>query len=136
MPPLAIGFPQDKLRITVVIMNMCIFGAVALGPFIGGLQAQSFTPGGCCSSTVAGIAAVALVLTVLTFEDSPPANPDSPRDIRAIGLATVGCVAAFFGASELTSHRFLDPATIIPLLGGLAAIVVLVIYQYRASGRC
>ncbi len=132
VPPLAIGFPQDKLRITVVIMNMCIFGAVALGPFIGGLQAQShaWRP---LFWIVAGIAAVALVLTVLTFEDSPPANPDSPRDIRAIGLATVGCVAAFFGASELTSHRFLDPATIIPLLGGLAAIVVLVIYQYRAK---
>ncbi len=40
VPPLAIGFPPDKLRITVVIMNMCIFGAVALGPFIGGLQAR------------------------------------------------------------------------------------------------
>jgi nucleotide-binding universal stress UspA family protein/MFS family permease len=132
VPPLAIGFPKDKLRITVVIMNMCIFGAVALGPFIGGLQAQShaWRP---LFWIVAGIAAVALVLTVLTFEDSPPANPDSPRDIRAIGLATVGCVAAFFGASELTSHSFLDPETIIPLLGGLAAIIVLVIYQYRAK---
>ncbi|HEX3792922.1 MAG TPA: MFS transporter [Acidimicrobiales bacterium] len=132
VPPLAIGFPQDKLRITVVIMNMCIFGAVALGPFIGGLQAQShaWRP---LFWIVAGIAAVALILTVLTFEDSPPANPDSPRDIRAIGLATVGCVAAFFGASELTSHRFLAPETIIPLFGGLAAIIVLIIYQYRAK---
>ena len=24
-----------------MIMNMCIFGAVALGPFVGGVQAQS-----------------------------------------------------------------------------------------------
>src|ERR1700734_3327100 len=91
VPPLAIGYPANKLRDTAVIMNMCIFGAVALGPFIGGLQAQShaWRP---LFWIVAGIAAVALVLTVLTFEDSPPANPDSPRDIRAIGLATVGCV--------------------------------------------
>jgi MFS family permease len=132
VPPLAIGFPKDKLRITLVIMNMCIFGAVALGPFIGGLQAEShaWRP---LFWIVAGIAAVALVLTVLTFEDSPPANLDSPRDFRAIGLAAVGCVAAFFGASELTSHRFLDPETIIPLLGGLAAIIVLIVYQYRAK---
>ena len=32
VPPLAIGYPRDKLRLTAVIMNMCIFGAVALGP--------------------------------------------------------------------------------------------------------
>src|SRR6202012_1303248 len=41
VPPLAIGFPADKLRDTAVIMNMWIFGAVALGPFFGGLQAES-----------------------------------------------------------------------------------------------
>ena len=41
VPPLAIGYPANKLRDTAVIMNMCIFGAVALGPFVGGLQAQS-----------------------------------------------------------------------------------------------
>jgi nucleotide-binding universal stress UspA family protein/MFS family permease len=132
VPPLAIGFPKEKLRITVVIMNMCIFGAVALGPFIGGLQAESnaWRP---LFWIVAAVAAGALVLSLLTFEDSPPANPDSPRGFPAIGLATVGCVAAFFGVSELTSHRFLDPITIIPLLGGLATIIVLIIYQFRAT---
>lgn len=130
-PPLAIGFPKDKLRDTAVIMNMCIFGAVALGPLIGGVQAAShaWRP---LFWIVAGVAFLALVLAALTFEDSPPANPDSPRDFPAIGLAAVGCVAAFFGASELTSHRFLDPLTIVPLFGGLAAIVLLVVYQYRS----
>jgi MFS family permease len=132
VPPLAIGFPSHRLRDTAVIMNMCIFGAVALGPFVGGLQAESnaWRP---LFWIVAAIAAVALVLAVLTFEDAPPANPDSARDLPAIALAAVGCVAAFFGASELTSHGFLDAVTILPLLGGLATIVVLVIYQYRAK---
>jgi nucleotide-binding universal stress UspA family protein/MFS family permease len=132
VPPLAIGFPKDKLRTTVVIMNVCIFGAVALGPFIGGLQAQShaWRP---LFWIVAAVAAGALLLSLLTFEDSPPANPDSPRDPLAIGLAAVGCVAAFFGVSELTSHGFSDPETIVPLLGGVATIVVLIVYQYRAT---
>jgi nucleotide-binding universal stress UspA family protein/MFS family permease len=132
VPPLAIGFPKEKLRITVVIMNMCIFGAVALGPFIGGLQAQShaWRP---LFWIVAAVAAGALLLSLLTFEDSPPANPDSPRDPLAIGLAAVGCLAAFFGVSELTSHGFSDPETIVPLLGGVATIVVLIVYQYRAT---
>jgi MFS family permease len=132
VPPLAIGYPVHKLRDTAVIMNMCIFGAVALGPFIGGLQAQA---GGWRPLfwIVAGISVAALVLAVLTFEDAPPANLDAPRDLPAIALAAVGCVAAFFGASQLTSHRFLDPVVIVPLLGGLAAIVALVVYQYRAK---
>ena len=118
VPPLAIGYPANKLRDTAVIMNMCIFGAVALGPLVGGLQAEShaWRP---LFWIVVGIAVVALILVVLTFEDSPAANPDSPRDLPAIGLAAVGCVAAFFGASELTSHAFLNVETIVPLLGGL-----------------
>jgi MFS family permease len=132
VPPLAIGYPANKLRDTAVIMNLCIFGAVALGPFIGGLQAEG---GGWRPLfwIVAGISLGAFVLSVLTFQDSPPANPDSPTDLPAIALAAVGCVAAFFGASQLTSHRFLDPIVIVPLLGGLAAIVILVVYQYRAK---
>jgi MFS family permease len=132
VPPLAIGYPANKLRDTAVIMNICIFGAVALGPFVGGLQAESnaWRP---LFWIVAAIALVALILAVLTFDDAPPANPDAPRDLRAIGLAAVGCVAAFFGASELTSHALLDAETIVPLLGGLGLIITLVVYQFRAK---
>ena len=131
VPPLAIGYPAAKLRTTAMIMNMCIFGAVALGPTIGGLQAESeaWRP---LFWIFAAVAVVALVLAILTFEDAPPANPDSPRDLRAIALAAVGCGAAFFGASELLTHSFLDGETFAPLVGGLAAIVVLIVYQFRA----
>jgi MFS family permease/nucleotide-binding universal stress UspA family protein len=130
-PPLTIGFPRAKLRYTAVIMNMCVFGAVALGPFIGGLQAESHSwrP---LFWIVAAIALVALVMAALTFEDAPPADLDAPRDLKAIGLASVGCGAAFIGASQLTSHGFADPAVSVPMLGGLALIVVLIVYQFRA----
>jgi MFS family permease len=132
VPPLAIGFPSNKLRNTAMIMNMCIFGAVALGPLLGGIQAQSnaWRP---LFWVIAGISVVALLLVVLTFEDAPAANPDAPRDLPALGLAGAGCIAAFFGVSELTSHDFSNSATILPLLVGLAIIVVLVVYQYRKS---
>jgi hypothetical protein len=132
VPPLAIGYPASRLRTTAVIMNMCIFGAVALGPAIGGLQAH-FDAWRPLFWIISAIAASALVLSVLTFDDAPPADPDSPRDPLAIALATIGCAAAFFGASELLTHSFLDPLTIVPLLGGLAMIVVLIVYQFRAK---
>jgi MFS family permease len=117
VPPLMIGYPPNKLRDTAVIMNMCIFGAVALGPFVGGVQAQS-NAGRPLFWIIAAISGAALVLALLTFDDAPPANPDAPRDPLAIGLAAVGCVAAFFGASQLTSHSFSNPVVIVPLLGG------------------
>ncbi len=132
VPPLSLGFPASKLRITGMIMNMCIFGAVALGPTIGGLQAEAnaWRP---LFWAVSGIAVLALILALLTFEDAPPADPDSPRDLPALGLAAIGCVAAFFGSSQLLTHSFLSPVTILPLVGGLLAIIVLVVYQYRAK---
>ena len=56
------------------------------------------------------------MLSLLTFEDSPPAYLDAPLDPLAIGLAAAGCAAAFFGASQLLTHRFLGPLTFLPLL--------------------
>jgi MFS family permease/nucleotide-binding universal stress UspA family protein len=130
-PPLTIGFPRDKLRNTAVIMNMCVFGAVALGPFIGGVQAEAhaWRP---LFWIVAAVASLALVLAALTFDDAPPADRDAPRDVYAIALAAAGCTAAFVGASQLTSHGFGDAAVTVPMLGGLALIVVLIVYQFRA----
>src|ERR1700754_3120799 len=88
-PPLTIGFPKEKLRYTAVIMNMCVFGAVALGPFIGGAQAEAhaWRP---LFWIIAAIAVLALIMAALTFEDAPPADLDAPRDLWAIALAAVG----------------------------------------------
>ena len=131
VPPLALGFGQDKLRWTATIMSVCIFGAVALGPTIGGIQAQAhaWRP---LFWVIAAISLSALVLSVLTFEDAPPADPSAPQAPLAIALAALGCAGAFFGSSELLTHRFLDAQTVGPLLGGLALIVILVVNQYSS----
>jgi nucleotide-binding universal stress UspA family protein/MFS family permease len=130
-PPLFLGYPADKLRWSAMIMNMCLFGAVTAGPLVGGAQA-SFHAWRPLFWIVAGIAAAGLIMSLLTFQDAPPADRSAPRDPAAIGLATAGSVAAFWGAAELTTHRFLDPVSVVPLLGGLALIIVLWVYQYRA----
>ncbi len=131
VPPLAIGFGLAKIRSTAVIMNVCIFGAVALGPTLGGIQASAhaWRP---MFWVISAISLAALALAVLTFEDAPPADPDAPRDPVALGLAATGCVAAFYGASELLTHRFLAAQTVVPLIVGLGLIVALVVNQSRA----
>jgi MFS family permease len=131
-PPLFLGYPAAKLRWTTMIMNMCIFGAVAAGPLIGGAQA-SFHAWRPLFWIAAGIAVLALALALATFEDAPPADPSAPRDGKAIALAAAGAVAAFWGVSELTTHGFLDPVAIGPLAGGLVLITALWAYQYRGT---
>jgi MFS family permease len=131
-PALFLGFPAAKLRWTAMIMSMCIFGAVALGPVIGGIEAQAdaWRP---LFWIASGIAMAALVLALLTFEDAPPADRTAPKDLVAVALAVTGCVAAFYGASQLMSHAFLDAVAFWPLIGGLALIVILLFEQYRAK---
>jgi nucleotide-binding universal stress UspA family protein/MFS family permease len=130
-PPLILGYPVGKLRSTAVIFNLCIFGAVAAGPLIGGAQA-SFHAWRPLFWIVAGVAFAGLVMSLLTFSDAPPADLSAPRDPVAIGLAATGSVAAFFGAAELLTHGFLDPVAVIPLLVGVALIASLIVYEYRA----
>jgi hypothetical protein len=132
VPPLVVAFSLSKLRWTAMILNVCIFGAVALGPLVGGIQAQAngWRP---LFWIIAGIAAAALVLSLLTFQDAPPADRSATRNPLPVGLAAAGCVALFYGASELFTHSFLDSVTLVPLAGGLALIAVLFVYQYRAK---
>jgi MFS family permease len=132
VPPLALGFGRAKLPLTATFLVMGIFGAVAAGPTIGGIQADAhgWRP---LFGIVAGIALLAFLLTILTFQDAPPADPTAPRNPAVVGLAAGGTAAAFFGASELFSHRFFAAVSFGPLIGGLALIVLLTVYQYRAS---
>ncbi len=132
VPPLVVAFSISKLRWTAMILNVCIFGAVALGPLVGGIQAQAngWRP---LFWIVAGIAAAALVLSLLTFQDAPPADRSATRNPLPVGLAAAGCVSLFYGASELLTHSFLDADTLVPLAVGLALIVALLVYQYRAK---
>ena len=69
----------------------------------------------------------------MTFQDAPPADPAAPRDPIAIGLAAAGSVAAFYGATELRTDKFLDPRTFGLLVGGLVLIAMLIVYQFRAK---
>jgi MFS family permease len=130
VPPLVIGWPASKMPWTGVTMNMCIFGAVALGPVIGGVQAgaNDWRP---LFWIIAAVGAMALLFALLTFEDQQPQDRSAPWDWVAQTLAGGGCAAAFFGASELQTHRLVSVIVFLPLLAGLAMVIALVVYEYR-----
>jgi MFS family permease len=129
VPPLVIGWPTSRMPITGAVMNLCIFGAVALGPVIGGVQAAShaWRP---LFWLVAGVGGLALIFSLLTFEDQEPQDRSAPWDWVAMVLAGGGAAAAFFGASQLTTRPLLSVVVIVPLLVGVGMIVALVVDQY------
>ncbi len=129
VPPLVIGWPSSRMPWTAVVMNMCVFGAVALGPVIGGVQAGAgdWRP---LFWIVAGVGGLALLFVLLTFEDVGPQDDQAPWDWVAVGLAGTGCAAAFFGAAELETHSITSVIVMLPLLAGIGMIVTLVLYQY------
>jgi MFS family permease len=132
VPPLVIGWPTSKMPWTGFTMNFCIFGAVALGPVVGGVQAGAgdWRP---LFWIVAGLGVLALLFVLLTYEDQPPQDRSAPWDVVALVLAGLGAAAAFFGASELLTHSLLDLIVFLPLVAGLLMIIALVAHQYHAK---
>jgi MFS family permease len=130
-PPLVTGWPVAKMPITGFVMNLCVFGAVAVGPTVGGLQASAgqWRP---LFWGVAGVAAVALLFALLTFEDDPPQDDSAPWDIVAVLLAGAGCAAAFYGASQL-ENTGPSPSSLVPLIAGVTLLGTLIVHQYRAK---
>lgn len=129
VPPLVTAWPPRKMPVTGTIMNLCIFGAVAVGPTLGAFQASAhgWRP---LFWGVAAIAVCALAMSLLTYEDQPPQDPEAPWDLSAVGLAAVGCGAAFWGAGQLQAYKAVSVMALALLCGGMALVVVLVVSQY------
>jgi MFS family permease len=128
VPPLVTGWPARRMPVTAAIMNLCIFGAVALGPVVGQFEvgAGVWRP---LFWMATAASAVALLFVLLTWQDEPAPEPRGDWDPVSLLLAGGGCAAAFFGASELTTHRMLSVIVFLPLLAGAAAVVLLVVRQ-------
>lgn len=130
VPPLVIGWPVARMPWTGGIMNVCIFGAVAAGPALGELVA-SRGEWRALFWGVAGLACLALLFSLLTYEDQEPQDRSAPWDVVAVVGAAAGCGAAFFGAGELEAGAGASVLAVAPLAAGLAIVGLLVLYQYR-----
>ncbi len=127
-PALVLGFPLARMRSTAMVMNMGIFGAVAVGPVVG----SAFVSIGdwrLLFWIASAVGALAILMIVLTFADQPPMDRGLEFDHESLGLASVGCVAAFFGASSLVNHPFVSAIVLIPMALGILCIVGLIVHQ-------
>jgi MFS family permease len=130
VPPLVTAWPATKIPTSAGVLNMCIFGAVTLGPTVGALQAAA-AGWRVLFWCVAAVSAVALMFSVLTFRDDPPQDPSARWDIMALVLGVTGCGAAFFGAGELQASMEARPRSLVPLVAGVVLLMLLVVHEYR-----
>lgn len=132
LPPLTTQFPSRRLPTTVAAVNIGFFGAVTLGPVVGGpvaalgLWRWLFT-------VVAMAGVVGLAFGWLVERPSPAPTPDRKPQWSVFVLAALATGLPFFGVSELTSAPFSSPLFLGPLVAGLAALVALVYSQYKRS---
>ena len=132
VPPLITRFGLDKLPKTAVVMNLGLFGAIALGPVIGGAAAGA-DDWRVMFWIVGGLGLGALAFALLTYEDQPPDDPEAPWDVIALTLSALGCALLFFGVAELNDRRAYELLVLGPVLAGLALIVILLVHQYKSE---
>lgn len=129
LPPLITRFPTARLARSVVVTNVGLFGAVTIGPLVGGLTVD-FQAWRLLFAALAGAGAAGLVLGMLLLPLEPPPEPDLSLKRVAFVLAGAGTALPFFAVSELSSAGFASPAFLVPVVIGLAALVALVTMQY------
>ena len=107
--------------------------AVAFGTLHRRTPAQS-KYAGALFWIIAGISVVALLLTLLTFDETrhPPTLMRLATRWRSRWQPSAARLPSSALHGELHEPRFLRSIVIVPLLGGLATLVVLVIYEYRS----
>lgn len=130
LPPLVTQFPTARLPLTAIWINIGLFGAVTVGPLVGGLTAHF----GAWRLLFLGLGILGVgcfAIGFLSLEPTPAADPEARLDGFALFLAAAATALPFFAVSWLTHTSFTAPGFILPLVIGLLALVVLITSQYR-----
>jgi MFS family permease len=130
LPPVIQKFPPAKLPYTVIAVNIGFFGAVCIGPLLGG-WVEAGHHWRWFFAALAAVGALNTALAALTLPDQKPFNPGMRIDYAAIVLAFLGVVLPFWASGELAGHGFASPRFAAPLFVGLICFIVLLVVEYR-----
>lgn len=130
LPPVIQKYPAAKLPITVIAVNIGFFGAVCIGPLLGGWieagHAWRWFYG-----ALGALGALNLILAVLTLPDQEPFNPGTRFDYPGLLLGFAAVVLPFWASGELIGHGFASARFAAPLAVGLTCFVVLMLVEYH-----
>jgi MFS family permease len=132
VPPLVQRFPASRMPFTAGAIDIGFFGAVAAGPVVGGIVADVHG-WRWFYVALAGFAALAYLLALVSLPDAEPPNPGLAFDSSAIALGVLATVLPFVAVAKLqtTSWSFAEPRFVVPLALGAAAFATLLVVEYR-----
>ena len=130
LPPLILRFPAARLPLTVAFVNIGLFGAIALGPFLGDVFADLGT-WRWLFVAAAALGALGWVAGWFGYEVFPPFNPDLPVDKPVFPLALAATVLPFLGSALAMKVGFASPWFWGPITLGVAALVGMIAYEYH-----
>jgi MFS family permease len=130
LPPLITNFKSDKLPATATVLVPSLFGAVTLGPLIGGLVAAPGTWRTVFTAEIA-IAVVALILAPQVLIKREPQGSDQPVDWFALLASGIGSLLIYAGIGGLAGNDLRDPFASIPFGAGILIYVALLVGEAR-----
>lgn len=130
LPPVIQKFPAAKLPYTVIAVNIGFFGAVCIGPLLGG-WVEAGHHWRWFFGALGAIAVANLGLAILTLPDEPPLNPDVRFDHWALLLGFAGVVLPFWASGELSGHGFASARFAAPMFAGLVCFAALLLVEYH-----
>lgn len=130
LPPLIQRFPVSRLPITAAFVNIGFFGAVTVGPLVGGYVAQTGT-WRAFFAVLAVLGTLGFLIGLFLLPSQDPPNPSLPFDLTAIPLAAAGTGLTFYGVFGLMAQEWTAPIVWIPIALGVLSLVALLIIQYH-----
>jgi MFS family permease len=133
LPPLILRFPPERLPLTVAFVNIGLFGAIALGPFLGSVFANAGT-WRWMFLAAAVLGALGWVAGWFGYETFPPFNPDLKVDLPVFPLAVGATFLPFLGSALVGKVGFGGALFWAPVGVGVLVLVTMIVYQYHHRG--
>lgn len=130
LPPLILRFPPGRLPLTVAFVNIGLFGAIALGPFLGNLFAN-IGQWRWLFVAAAILGALGWIAAWFGYDKWPAMNPDLPVDKPVFPFAVGATFLPFLGSALAVRVGFGSPWFWGPIVVGVLALLTLIVYEYR-----